>query len=108
MCHQLCYCLCRYAFPVSFHAGILLNRQSPKPFSIQSPKNDLIGRRVILRNRGKQSCIWSEPTHREVCTIRDITVDGSMARIAFELDSGDVLEKMIRDSEVTSWNRREQ
>ncbi|KAK8817786.1 hypothetical protein WA538_004501, partial [Blastocystis sp. DL] len=70
-------------------AGILLNRQSPKPFSIQSPKNDLIGRRVVLRNRGKQ----------EVCTIRDITVDGSMARIAFELDSGDVLEKMIRDSE---------
>ena len=37
---------------------------------------------------------------RETCTIRDITVDGAMARIAFELDNGDVLEKMIRDSEV--------
>ena len=47
------------------------------------------------------------PTHREVCTIRDITVDGSMARIAFELDSGDVLEKMIRDSEVIPTRRPE-
>ena len=28
-----------------------------------------------------------------------------MARIAFELDSGDVLEKMIRDSEVIPSNR---
>ena len=81
--------------------------QSPKPFSIQSPKNDLIGRRVVLRNRGKQLFSSIPPTHREVCTIRDITVDGSMARIAFELDSGDVLEKMIRDSEVIPTRRPE-
>lgn len=30
-----------------------------------------------------------------------------MARIAFELDSGDVLEKMIRDSEVIPTRRPE-
>ena len=59
----------------------------------------------MLRNRGKQSSSFILLTHREVCTIRDITVDGSMARIAFELDSGDVLEKMIRDSEVISTRR---
>ena len=47
---------------------------------------------------------WSIYTliHRELCTIKDITVDGQTARMSFELTSGDVLDKVIRNPEVCS------
>ncbi|KAK8804323.1 hypothetical protein WA171_000414, partial [Blastocystis sp. BT1] len=67
--------------------------QRKKSFDIQIPKADLVGRKVTLRNRKEG----------ETCIIRDISVDGATARVAFELPSGEILERVIRDSAEVSF-----
>ncbi|KAK8825606.1 hypothetical protein WA577_000779 [Blastocystis sp. JDR] len=61
----------------------------PKPFSTQTPKKDLVGRCIVLRNRGKD----------ERCIIQDIVLDGGTSTLTLKTSMGDVVEKTVRDSD---------
>lgn len=68
---------------------------------IQIPKSRPCGSEsdFTKSKRGVQLVFYYH--YRETCIIRDISVDGATARVAFELPSGEILERVIRDSAVS-------
>ena len=56
--------------------------------------------KLLLTTVVSSMCCISYVIYSENCVIKEIEYTGSAARISFLMESGDILERVVRDSEV--------
>ena len=81
--------------------GNVLFGTKRKSFSSQIPKKDLVGRCVTVRNRGKEWVCGFRIRGRERCVIQDVELDGGTTRMTFKMKGGEIVERVLRESDVS-------